>query len=66
MTDKQRMVLLAIRFGDEYKERPKSLIVPNWRRRFTFDETGEMKTVQDVKFGEDGEIKGYTEPMDSE
>ena len=47
-TDKEKFIGLAQLLGDDYEEKPKSLTVPAWKRRFTFNIHGYLNKVQDI------------------
>lgn len=48
ITDKEKIVLLAHFFDDKIHEKPLSIQVPAWRRRFVFNKSGEIIRVQDI------------------
>jgi len=47
MNDKEKLIKLAEIFGDNYHNKPKSLIVPNWGKRFVFNSEMEIVKVQE-------------------
>lgn len=46
--DREKMIWLATAFGDNYLEKPKSIIIPNWKKRFTFNAKNEIVKIQGV------------------
>ncbi len=47
-TDKEKFIKLARLFRDNYVEKPRSLLVEAWQRRFVFNSHGFLEKVQDV------------------
>ena len=61
-TDREKIKWVAKYLGDEYIDKPKSLIVIPWKRRFTFNETNEIIKVQDVQWLPNGKAV-YADPI---
>ena len=59
MKDKAKMIWLATSFGDDYIEKPKSLTIPNWKKRFTFNSKDEIIKIQGLHKNSSG-ITKYT------
>lgn len=47
-TDKDKIMALANLFEDKIYEKPLSVQIPAWKRRFVFNKAGEIIRVQDI------------------
>jgi hypothetical protein len=61
-TDREKIKWVAKFFEVEYDEKPKSIIVTSWKRRFTFNKADEIVKIQDVQQPKDGKAM-YTDSI---
>lgn len=61
MTDKQKLIRVAVTMGDVYTQTDKTLTVAQWKRRFVFDDKGNVSKVQDICQGQDPQYRTVSE-----